>query len=166
MSVYDVNKLMLEARKLAAQYRQATGKPLGISSEIAVHDVIRLMNLQPADDAQSGYDAVGQGERQGKRIQIKGRTVSSDDKKSNQRVGQIKMEQQWDAVMLVLMDEHYEPLEIYEADRHTIETAVQQTSTKRRNRGAVSVAKFKHIGQLVWSAEQHEDANPVRTSAS
>ena len=76
MSVYDVDKLMLEARKLAAQYRVATGKPLGISSEIAVHDVIRLMNLKPAESQQIGYDAVGTGIREGRRIQIKGRTVS------------------------------------------------------------------------------------------
>ncbi|MGD8594682.1 MAG: hypothetical protein PVF82_17785 [Gammaproteobacteria bacterium] len=152
MSVYDVEKLMVEARKLAAQYRVATGKPLGISSEIAVHDVMRIMKLQPADNPQAGYDAVGTGIREGKRIQIKGRTVS-EEVKSNQRIGQIKVDQDWDSVMLVLMNEQYEPLEIYEAHRDQILDAVANTSTKRRNRGALSVAKFKHLGQLVWSAE-------------
>ena len=144
MSVYDVEKLMVEARKLAAQYRVATGKPLGISSEIAVHDVIRLMNLQPSETPQAGYDAVGTGVREGRRIQIKGRTVS-DEAKSNQRIGQIKVDQEWDSVMLILMNEQYEPLEIYEAQREQILDAVANTSTKRRNRGALSVAKFKHL---------------------
>lgn len=143
---------MLEARKLAAQYRIATGKPLGISTEIALHDVIRIMDLKPSESAQAGYDAVGQGTREGRRIQIKGRTVT-DEAKSNQRIGQIKVDQQWDSVMLVLMNEHYEPLEIYEAQREQILQAVASTSAKRRNRGALSVAKFKHIGQLVWSVE-------------
>jgi hypothetical protein len=143
---------MVEARKLAAQYRVATGKPLGISSEIAVHDVMRIMNLQPADNPQAGYDAVGTGVREGKRIQIKGRTVS-EEAKSNQRIGQIKVDQDWDSVMLILMNDQYEPLEIYEAHREQILDAVANTSTKRRNRGALSVAKFKHLGQLVWSAE-------------
>ena len=152
MSVYDVDKLMLEARKLAAQYRVATGKPLGISSEIAVHDVIRLMNLKPVEAPHAGYDAVGTGPREGRRIQIKGRTVS-DDPKNNQRIGQVKVDQDWDSVMLVLMNDLYEPLEIYEAQRDNILDAVANTSTKRRNRGALSVAKFKHIAQLVWSAE-------------
>jgi hypothetical protein len=152
LSVYDVDKLMLEARKLAAQFRVATGKPLGISSEIAVHDVIRLMDLAPAESNQAGYDAMGKGPREGKRIQIKGRTVS-DEAKSKQRIGQIKMDQEWDSVMLVLMDEQYEPLQIYEAQREQILDAVANTSAKRRNRGALSVAKFKHIGKLVWSAE-------------
>ncbi len=152
MSVYDVDKLMLEARKLAAQYRVATGKPLGISSEIAVHDVIRLMNLKPVEASHAGYDAVGTGPREGRRIQIKGRTVS-DDPKNNQRIGQVKVDQDWDSVMLVLMNDLYEPLEIYEAQRDNILEAVANTSTKRRNRGALSVAKFKHIAQLVWSAQ-------------
>ncbi|MCG6969392.1 MAG: hypothetical protein LJE85_06455 [Gammaproteobacteria bacterium] len=155
MSVYDVDKLMLEARKLAAQFRVATGKPLGISSEIAVHDVIRLMNLTPVETNQAGYDAIGNGSRQGRRIQIKGRTIS-EDAKSNQRIGQIKMEQEWDSVMLVLMDEQYEPLEIYEAQREQILEAVANTSAKRRNRGALSVAKFKYIGTLVWSAQSQQ----------
>lgn len=153
MAVYDVDKLMLEARKLAAQYRQATGKPLGISSEIATHDVMRIMNLEPVDAAVAGYDAVGKGEREGKRIQIKGRTISATSS-SNQRIGQIKVDQDWDLVMLVLMNEQYEPLEIYEADREKIIEAVSNTSTKRRNRGALSVAKFKHISNLVWSKEE------------
>jgi hypothetical protein len=143
---------MVEARKLAAQFRVATGKPLGISSEIAVHDVIRLMNLAPAESPQAGYDAIGKGPREGQRIQIKGRTVS-DEAKSNQRIGQIKVDQEWDSVMLVLMDEQYEPLQIFEAQREQILEAVAKTSTKRRNRGALSVAKFKHLGKLVWSAE-------------
>ena len=164
MPVYDVDKLMLEARKLAAQYRQITGKPLGISGEIAVHDVIRIMGPQSAEN-QTAYDAVGKGPREGKRIQIKGRTVS-DDPKSNQRMGQIKTEQEWDSVMLVLMNEQYEPLEIYEAERAQILDAVSKTSTKRRNRGELSVAKFKHIGQLVWSADSQTEHNISSHAAS
>lgn len=154
MSVYDVDKLMLEARKLAADYRRATGKPLGISNEIAVHDVIRLMQLRPVDSGIGGYDAVGTGEREGKRIQIKGRSLQTDkdDASSGQRIGQIKTEQEWDSVMLILMDEAYEPLEIYEAERDEILEVVKKSSSKRRKRGAMSVNKFKAIGKRVWSA--------------
>lgn len=141
---------MLEARKLAAQYRIATGKPLGIGTEIALHDVIRIMDLEAAEAP--GYDAIGKGVREGKRIQIKGRTVSSHPK-ANERIGQIKVDQEWDTVMLVLMNESYEPLEIYEAQREQILDAVAASSAKRRNRGALSVAKFKHLAQLVWAAE-------------
>lgn len=158
MSFYDVNKLMQEARKLAADYRAATGKPLGISNEIAVHDVIRLMHLRPAPSGDGGYDAIGTGLRDGKLIQIKGRTMTPGGS-SNQRIGQIKVEQEWDSIMLILMDEQYEPLEIYEAERDTILQAVAQTSVKRRNRGALSVNRFKKIGRSVWASEEKVPAN-------
>ncbi len=155
MSVYNVDKLMREARQLAANYRKATGKPLGISSEIAIHDVVRLMNLELVEASPGGYDAVGLGKRAGKKIQIKGRTVTSG-MKSNQRVGQLKMDQEWDTVMLVLLNEDYEPTEIYEATREDIIEAVSKANTKRHNRGAMSVAKFKHVANLVWAAEDGE----------
>lgn len=152
MAVYDVDKLMREARKLAADYRRATGKPLGISTEIAVHDVIRLMGLIPAEPHAGGYDAIGTGSREGKYIQIKGRTLFGDSKGS-QRIGQIKAEQDWDSIMLILMDENYEPREIYEAGRSAILEAMADTSASRAKRGAMSVGRFKAIGQRVWSAE-------------
>jgi hypothetical protein len=152
MAVYDVDKLMLEARKLAANYRRATGKALGISNEIAVHDVIRLMKLVPSEPEAGGYDAIGTGSREGKYIQIKGRTLFS--KKGGQRIGQIRLEQEWDSVMLILMDENYEPYGIYEADREVIVSAVAEASTNRAKRGAMSVARFKAIGRRVWSSEQ------------
>lgn len=150
VTAYDIEKLMLEARKLATNFRLATGKPLAISNEIAVHDVIRLMDLTPAPAGSGGYDAVGRGPREGQRIQIKGRTITCDTK-LNQRIGQIKPEQDWDSIMLVLLDDAYEALEIHEAGRQAILQAVAQSSSKRRNRGALSVARFKHIGKRVWS---------------
>ena len=153
MAVYDVDKLMHEARKLAADYRRATGQALGISNEIATHDVIRLMKLVPAEPGAGGYDAIGTGSREGKYIQIKGRTIFND-KKGGQRIGQIKLEQDWDSIMLILMDEDYEAQEIFEADRDVIIAAVAETSESRAKRGAMSVAKFKAIGTRVWSAEE------------
>ncbi|HEC18976.1 MAG TPA: hypothetical protein ENI97_06490 [Gammaproteobacteria bacterium] len=165
MAVYDVDKLMHEARKLAADYRRATGQALGISSEIATHDVIRLMHLVPAEPGAGGYDAIGTGPREGKYIQIKGRTIFSD-KKGSQRIGQIKVEQDWDSIMLILMDENYEPREIYEAEREAIMTAAGEGSEKRAKRGAMSVAKFKAIGTLVWSADGPQEEDVASGQAS
>lgn len=157
MALYSVDKLMVEARKLAAEYRKATGKPLGISSEIARFDAARLMNLELVEAATPlGYDAVGKGDREGKLVQIKGRAIL-DDKKSGQRVGQIKVDQQWDSVMLVMMDDEYEPVEIYEADREDlIEELDKKASSKRSKRGALSVAKFKILARLVWNCVDGE----------
>lgn len=115
-TVYSIDRLVGEARRLAADYRRATGKTLAVTAEIAVQDAIRLLGLKPPEHGAAGYDAIR--ERGGKieRIQVKGRAIF-DDSKTGHRLGQLKLEQPWDYVILVLMDENYEPVEIHEADR-------------------------------------------------
>ncbi len=154
---YAVDRLIAEARRLAADYRRATGKPLpGISAEIAENDAARLLNLTLAKDEQAGVDAIGQGRREGIRYQIKSRAIF-DEGKSGHRIGQLKTDKQWDAVLLVLMDENYEPFEIHECDRDTLLDAIAESAgSKRAKRGALSVAKFKIIGRLVWTREEGE----------
>ncbi len=145
---YAADKLIAQARQLAAEYRRTMGKPLpGISNEIAEHDAARLLNLEPSSNAEAGWDAVDP--QSGARIQIKSRTIF-DESKSGQRIGQLKMNQQWDAVVLVLMDEDYEPYEIYQASRDDLAEFVDASSSSRQKRGAMSVARFKVIGELVW----------------
>lgn len=153
MSLYAADKLIGQARQLAADYRRAMGKPLpGISNEIAMHDAIRLLRLQPVEPTVGGYDAIDPA-RDGRRIQIKSRTIF-DESKTGQRIGQIKTDQPWDSVVLVLMDEEYEPYEIYEADRDELLEFIEQSSSNRAKRGALSVARFKIIGRLAWCREQ------------
>ena len=154
MSVYSTDKLISEARRLAAEYRKATGKALGISGEIAEFDAADKLNLELCREKPGGYDAIGKGSREGKRVQIKGRAIF-DEQKSGQRIGQLKIEQDWDSVVLVIMDENYEALEMFEADREVIEDALAENqSSKRNKRGAMSLAKFKKIANKVWSNEK------------
>jgi hypothetical protein len=153
MSLYAADKLIGQARQLAAEYRRTMGKPLpGISNEIAMHDAIRLLRLKPVDASTGGYDAVDPS-RDNLRIQIKSRTIF-DESKTGQRIGQVKADQSWDCVVLVLMDEEYEPYEIYEADRNELLEFMEHSSSNRAKRGALSVARFKIIGRLVWSRDQ------------
>jgi len=151
--VYAPEKLIAQARKLAADYRRAMGKPLpGVSSEIAEHDAIRLLGLEPMPvGSGGGYQAVDPN-RESKRIQIKSRAIF-DESKGGQRIGQLNMDGDWDSVVLVLMDEDYEPFEIHEADRADIEEFSGNPSQGRAKRGAMSVARFKIIGRLAWTRE-------------
>jgi len=152
MSLYAANKLISQARQLAAEYRRTMAKPLpGISNEIALHDAIHLLKLKPAPADAPGYDATDPA-RGDLRIQIKSRTIF-DERKSGQRIGQIKVDQAWDAVVLVLMDEEYEPYEIYEAERDELLEYMAKSSSNRAKRGALSVARFKMIGRLAWTRE-------------
>jgi hypothetical protein len=157
VGIYSVDKLISEARRLAAEFRRTTGKPLpGVSGEIAEHDAARLLNLEICKDRPGGYDAVGHGRREGKRIQIKARVIFDEDK-AGQRVGQLKLEQDWDSVMLVIMDEDYQPVEIYEADRDDVIEAMDAAGgSARKKRGAMTVARFKIIARLVWTREEGE----------
>ncbi|MCO6413862.1 MAG: hypothetical protein J5I92_14070 [Thiogranum sp.] len=155
MAIYSVDKLIAEARRLAAEFRRTTGKPLpGVSGEIAEYDAARFLDLEICKQKPGGYDAVGRGAREGWRVQIKGRVIFDEDK-SGQRVGQLKLDQDWDSVVLVTMDENYETFEIYEADREEVENAMDEAAgSARKKRGAMTVARFKIISRLVWTREE------------
>jgi len=160
VGVYSFDKLISEARKLATDFRKGTGKPLaGVSSEIAEYDAAKLLDLDLEKSGEGGYDAVGCGGREGKRIQIKGRVITGDAKRG-QRIGQLKVDQKWDSVVLVLMNEEHQTYAIYEAERETILSALNDACPSSRNkRGAMSVAKFKMISNLVWGSDAREEAD-------
>jgi hypothetical protein len=149
-NIYAAEKLIAQARQLAAEYRRTMGKPLpGVSAEIAEYDAVRLLGLEARRGGEGGWDAVDA--ETGRRIQIKSRAIF-DESKGGERLGQLKLNRSWDAVVLVLMDENYEPIEIYEADRADIEEYVNASSAARAKRGAMSVARFKIIGRLRWDS--------------
>ena len=149
--ITEVGKLIVQAKRLARQYRALTGRPLGITGEIAEYEAVRLLNLSLSKVRQAGYDAIG---ADGRRIQIKGR-VFLENSKPEQRLGNIRLDQEWDALMLVLLDVAFEPIEIYEASRIEVEAALKAPGSRSRNeRGALGVRKLKSIAHLVWSNDK------------
>jgi len=154
MSIYSVDKLMSEARKIAADYRRATGKSLGIGNEIAKNDACNFLNLEPINDNNSSFDAIGKGERQGLKALIKGRAIF-DPKKSGARIGQLKIDQDWDLLILVLMNEDFDAYEMYEISRQEVIAEIENAAQSNRSkRGAMSIARFKIISHLVWTKQQ------------
>jgi hypothetical protein len=161
MSIFALDKLIAQARQLAADYRRATGKSLPISNEIAKHDACVALQLQAMEKESGGYDAIGQSDDwQGLRMQIKGRAIF-DESKRNQRIGQLKLDKEWDAVILVIMNEAFDSIEMYFVPRDVIADAIQNDKSSRSERGAMSVAKFKNIAQLVWTKEQGRITNEM-----
>ena len=151
MTIYSIDKLMAETRRLAAEFRRSTGQTLPVSGEIARYDAARLLGLTLCDQRTGGVDAIGNKQREGQRIQIKSRVITSE-KKSGVRVGQLNPNGEWDVVVLVILDEDYEPCEIYEAQRDEVVKELSDQSSRSR-RGALSVSKFKIISWLVWTRE-------------
>ncbi len=148
MGIYSVDKLVSEARRLACEYREATGKTLPITAEIAINDAIRVLGLTPPGKDERGFDVMMSYRGETLRAQIKGRVIF-DERRSGYRLGQLRAEQRWDVILLVIMNAVFEPEEIYLAYRDDITDVLEKSKNKR---GAISVARFKIIGELIWTA--------------
>ena len=152
MSLYSFDRLINETRKLAAEFKHATGTMLPVSGEIARYDVSQHLDLTLNHDKDCDYDAIGNNKREGLRVQIKSRVIG-DTVKSCHRIGRLNINGDWDIVVLSLMDNEFEPLEMYQLDHEEVNKALSEANQKRGKRGAISVAKFKIIGELVWTRE-------------
>jgi hypothetical protein len=147
----DVINVLADAKRVARRYSSLTGRPLGITGEVAEYEAIRLLGLRPAPVRQPGYDAEGLGRgRHRQRLQIKGRCVTGK-LKPGARVGAIKLKHAWDAVLLVLLNVDFEATAIYKAGRAAVGRALTRPGSRARNeRGQLSISQFRAIGRRVW----------------
>ena len=148
LSVNDVGEILARAKQAAVDYYRLTGKPLGITGEVGEYEAARLLGLTLVDARVPGYDAT---DESGRRYQIKSRVVPDPKRANAQRLGSIKPNQEWDAALMVLMNQTLETQEIWEAERVAVVAALTEPGSKARNqRGALSVSKFRQIGIRVW----------------
>jgi hypothetical protein len=142
--------ILRTAKKLAKEYYALTGKPLGITGEVAEYEAARILGVELTPARQDGHDAIERGNNSIRYLQIKGRCLQANCKPS-QRLGSINVRKAWDAVLLVLLDGDFEAREIYEAKRSAILKALSVPGSKARNeRGQLGVSKFKAIGKRRW----------------
>jgi hypothetical protein len=76
------------AKRLAQEYRALTGKPLGITGEVAEYEAARVLGVELTPARQAGYDAVETRNGSMHRLQIKGRCLL-ENCKPGQRLGSI-----------------------------------------------------------------------------
>jgi len=152
MSLYSLDKLINETRRLAAEFKRTTGTMLPVSGEIARYDVSTHLQLTLNEEHNCSYDAIGSNQREGQRVLIKSRVIG-DCVKSGHRIGQLNTDGKWDIIIISLMDNEFEPMEMYQLSRDEVIEALPSSNDKRGKRGAISVAKFKIIGDLVWTKE-------------
>lgn len=146
----EIGEILQRAKQAAIDYYRLTGKPLGVTGEVGEYEAARLLGLTLADARAPGYDATDQS---GRRYQIKARAFSDVGRRKSQRLGSIKLDHAWEAVLLVLMDENLGTLEIWEAERSAVAEAISAPGSKARNeRGALAVSSFKRIAKRVWPA--------------
>jgi len=148
-SAEDLQSLLCQAREVAARYYKLTGRPLGITGEIAECEAARLLNLQLSAVREAGYDAIRVKDGAEHYIQIKGRCVLN--KNPGQRIGSIDTTKPWHSVLLVLLNSNYEATAMYEAPRDKVLEVLERPGSKSRNeRGAMSISQFKRIAVPVW----------------
>ena len=159
MTADPVLQILAEAKKLGQRYRELTGKPLGITGEVAEYEAARILGVELTPARQAGYDAIEVRDGKTIRLQIKGRCVL-EGSKPGQRMGAIDIKKEFDAVLLVLLDGDFEATAIYEAPREAVIAALTQPGSKSRNeRGALGVSKFKSIGSVRWN--RASEAQPI-----
>ena len=141
-------ELLSAAKQLAQEYRRLTGKPLGVTGEVAEYEAARLLGIKLTPARTAGYDTIRASD--GRRFQVKGRCMLPGCK-PGQRLGSIDITKEFDAVLMVLLDENLDATEIHEADREKVIATLTAPGSRARNeRGALAVSKFRSIGREVW----------------
>lgn len=147
---HRIIEILGAAKKLAQEYHILTGKPLGITGEVAEYEAHRILGIELTAARQAGYDAIERRHGSIRHLQIKGRRLLPNCK-PGQRLGSIDILKEWDAVLMVLLDENFDATEIYEAQREEVLKALREPGSIARNeRGALAISKFKVIGKLRW----------------
>jgi hypothetical protein len=151
---FELSDLFHDVRSLAVRYYLATGKPLGVTGELAELAAAALVGVALAPARTPGFD--GWLERDGRqlRVQIKGRAVPWTSRYGG-RCPAIKCGDLFDIVLLVLIDNvTMRPREIWEANEAAVAMRLAEGDSKARNeRGAMGINQFKNIGRLIWSSD-------------
>ena len=148
IELHRVGEILERARQAAIDYYTLTGKPLGITGEYGEYLTAKLLDLELVDARSPGFDAI---DGDGRKIQIKARSIPRQKKLTGQRVGSIRLDHQWDCVVLILLDERFQPQAIYEVDREPIQAALMKPGSKARNeRGSLAISQFQSLGRQVW----------------
>jgi hypothetical protein len=145
-----VEHLLGNVKTLAQEYYALTGRPLGVTAEIAEYEAASLLDLELAPVRQPGFDAIRETAAGRTLLEIKGRRIPAGASRG-QRVGRINLEGEWDAVLLVLLDDTFDATAIYEAGRPAITAAIQAPGSRARNRGQLGIGLFKRLGHIVWA---------------
>jgi hypothetical protein len=152
-----VREILATVKPLAAEFYRLTGKPLGVTGEVAGYVASEWLGLQLAPARTEGYDAL----RGEERIQIKGRAYGDTSK--SQKISTIKLEAPCDTVLLVLLDNTtMEPRQIWEGRYSDVCICLGRPGSKARERGVLSVGEFRSVACCIWEERATTEKNRHR----
>ncbi|SPE44291.1 conserved hypothetical protein [Candidatus Sulfotelmatobacter sp. SbA7] len=142
-----VREILATVKPLGAEYYRLTGKPLGVTGEVAEYVAAETLGLTLVPARTVGYDAL----RGEERIQIKGRAYGANAK-PGQRMSRIKLDAPCDTVLLVLLDNAtLEAHEMWEAPYASVCECLARPGSKARGgcakRFRVQTARGPRVGQ-------------------
>lgn len=148
---HTLKALLREAKRLAVEYHRLTGKPLGVTGEVAEYEAAEKLGLTLSGARTPFFDAFREIKGGRERFQIKGRAVSSEARYRG-RVPKIKCEGDFDAVLLVLLDKStFDAVEIWRAERASVKARLAAPGSRARNeRGQMGISQFKSIAERIW----------------
>ena len=119
-------------------------------TQVAEYEAARILGLELTPARQAGYDAIERSNESIRRLLMKGRCLLPNCK-PGQRLGSIDVTKDWDAVLVVLLDENFDATESMRRNERGVLAALSAPGSKARNdRGQLGVSKFKAIGKLRW----------------
>jgi hypothetical protein len=147
---HAVKAILRQAKMLATEYYKLTGKPLGVTGEVAEYEAAEKLGLVLAPARTKCVDAYREAEGKNESFQIKGRAVLATDR-YRCRLGKI-VDGQFDAVLLVLLDKTtLETIEILRAERLDVIARLDAPGGIARNvRRSLAIAQFKSIAKKIW----------------
>jgi hypothetical protein len=153
----EILEILKDAKVLARRFYSLTGKPLGVTGEVAEYEAATRLGLLLHPARQAGYDATEMLDDRVVRVQIKGRCILNPLKTTG-RMGAIDLRQPFDNVLLVLLDSEFNAFAMYEASRLKVEAALTLPGSKARNeRGALAIRQFMSIATLRWARHEPSD---------
>lgn len=145
-----ITEILDEVKRLAKEYKQITGRIMGVTGEIAENETSKLLNLELMQVRNPGYDSIKKVNDKIIRYEIKGRIKSS--KYRSQRTSKININKDWDKLLLTIMNDDYEVLDIYEADKKDIVKALKKPGSKARSeKFTLSIGEVIKTSQKVWN---------------
>jgi hypothetical protein len=143
--------LLREAKALAVRYYTLTGKPLGVTGEVAELEAAEKLGLTLTEVRTAYYDVISEDNGETQRYQIKGRAIDRRDPYKG-RMSSINCDADFEWVLLVLLDRAtYEALEIWRARREDVLVRLEAPGSKARNRrGSLGILQFRSIARKVW----------------
>lgn len=144
-----ITKILDEVKQLAKEYKQITGRVLGVTGEIAENETSKILKLELKQARNPGYDSI---KRDGDKIvkyEIKGRIKTTNYR--SQRTSKININEEWDKLLLSIMNEDYEVLDIYQADRKDVVESLKKPGSKARSeKFTLRIGEVIRISQKIW----------------